>query len=212
MKTTKISAVLISALLFTTCSVTSKQQTSKQQTIAPLEGEKSVAKTVVYKDVKTYFGEYKAKNILGDEQITIKKMDNKNDFAQVEHNPKTGEIIGVTFLQFSIFRSTAGKDIIGVYMHACVEGSCNMDASNLKFYDEKWQEITAKVVDISQVKQAFEKGKTTELDLFLAKMPQKKGDSINLVAVNNDQMYEKGLSKEKVIAKLSFDAQTGKFN
>ena len=208
--------LFLTALVFSACSEKAgKAETPQTKVPQPLQADSDTqknAETPTTQDITTYFAAYKAQHINKDDKIDIKKMDKANGFAQVEHYPTSGEIIGVTFLQFAIFRTAAGKDIIAVYMHACVEGSCNMAVENLNFYDENWKEITKEVAQIKQIKDKFEEGKTATFDQFLAKLPQKKGGSIEIVAVNNDQMYEKGVSEEKPITKLTFDIKAGKFN
>ena len=89
-------------------------------------------------------------------------MDKTNGFAQIEHHPRTGEIIGLTFLQLALFRTDTNKELVGVFTHACVEGYCNMTPDNLKFYDQNWKDVSNEVIKIEQIKQSFDKIKTTQ--------------------------------------------------
>jgi hypothetical protein len=81
----------------------------------------------------------------------------KDDFIAFEHFPKSGEIIGTIYVTLRKLKTETGEPKFLYFMHACVEGSCNLDAMNLKVYSADWKDITAMSLDVSDIKKELDK-------------------------------------------------------
>ncbi len=192
---------VITAILFFSCGNT------KQKSTAQEENTPSTS-------IMPIFEAYKSKQI--DKGDTIEIATQTDDFIAFSHYPTEGEIIGITYIQLRFL----GNDKLLYFMYACVEGTCNLDASNIHVFTKNWEDVTSDYVNMGEITQIMEQarqglGEEAGLfDSFFAKIDEK-NEHIDLFLMNEEKFVEKGEENNpllKKIGSLVWDDKNQKFN
>lgn len=146
------------------------------------------AATKTEKTMDDYFEELKKIDEINPTDSVIIHEQNDN-FIAFEHFPKSSEVNGIIYVSLRKLKTETGEAKFLYFMHACVEGSCNLGANNLKVYSADWQDVTAASLDIPEIQKELDKQAKT-----LSKDKKKKrfSDFFARIAPNDDK-FECGL-------------------
>jgi len=107
------------------------------------------------KPAKTILDYYKAlKGKLGiDKSYKIVKKDIANGFLSVMSSPG----LGSAHIDMALWRSRAGKEIVGVFSYGCGGMGCWGKFNDFKFFDANLREVRTEVLDWAKLKQIHDK-------------------------------------------------------
>lgn len=208
-------------LLLLLSSVACKQNKEKATTQTTADNAAATAKTETPKTIRNYFEAFKKMNEIDAKDSVIVHEEN-DDFIKFEHFPKSGEIIGTIFITLRKLKTETGEPKFLQFMHACVEGSCNLQAINLKVYSADWKDITATSLDISAIQKELDKevktfaknGKKKRFTDFFARIDAN-SDKFEYGLIDpEDQNMMQGKTAETVfglLKEMSWDVQNQKF-
>lgn len=161
----------------------------------------------VGKGIGFYAEQYQEKyipkqNSMGDKLEVEKEIDNQAGYAGFRWHPGT---VGNHVVDLGLWVTNDKKEIIGVFTYIFSAYSQGAEPTALKFYNTQWEDITEKVVNISEIEQLSKqiRGRADITNRFIANIP-KKGTTIKL-------SDSKDGSQETEIGELRFDLETGKF-
>ncbi len=175
-------------LLLSLTLVVAACQPKQEKPTTNIKAEEATAKVETPKTIRTYFEAFKKMDEISPNDSLI-VHEEKDDFISFEHFPKSGEIIGTIYTTLRKLKTETSEPKFLYFMYACVEGSCNLQATNLKVYSADWKDITATSLDIADIQKELDKQVKT-----LAKDKKKKRFTDFFARISaDDDKFEFGL-------------------